>query len=286
MWLADVLMCWACSAASSKGVVLVCWQRSEQLTLSALGASRAHRRGQAAEARPRLDAAADRRGVRLWRAAGELQPLQAADHRPHNRPGARFWGCNSPCNAVFTRTPMATKRLAAVGSQPGDTGLCRLPVDSIPMFQSLNPGPSLAPQQRTVEAPSVAVTQVVTEGELVQHSELFENSIAGGDRGALRDFCASKAAGAQVGRWRRWRRGAGATGPSGMAGHAAGPVYRMHVWHLLLGCCLPAKTCRLRGGGGKVGLRLLAETTRCSCNRRPPAERRGGRDVDVHGRAV
>ncbi|KAI8473947.1 MAG: hypothetical protein J3K34DRAFT_161809 [Monoraphidium minutum] len=52
-------------------------------------------------------------------------------------------------------------------------------------------------QVKAVDAPSVAISQVVTEGALVQHSELFESSIAGGDRGALRDFCATKAAAAQ-----------------------------------------------------------------------------------------
>jgi hypothetical protein len=44
----------------------------------------------------------------------------------------------------------------------------------------------------------VTVSQVVTESELVQHSELFENSISGGDRGALRDFCNAKAAASQA----------------------------------------------------------------------------------------
>jgi protein transport protein SEC31 len=54
-------------------------------------------------------------------------------------------------------------------------------------------------QVRAVDTAALTVTQVVTENALVQHSEAFEASIAGGDRAALRDFCNHKAAAAAAG---------------------------------------------------------------------------------------
>lgn len=40
-------------------------------------------------------------------------------------------------------------------------------------------------QVRPVETGAVALSQVVTEQQLVEHSEAFENAIAGRDRAAL-----------------------------------------------------------------------------------------------------
>lgn len=40
-------------------------------------------------------------------------------------------------------------------------------------------------QVRAVDTGSVALSQVVTEQQLVEHSEAFENAIAGRDRAAL-----------------------------------------------------------------------------------------------------
>jgi len=58
-------------------------------------------------------------------------------------------------------------------------------------------------QVRAVDSAALALRQVVTESALVRHSEQFETSVAGGDRAALREFCAHKAGSAQVGRGRR-----------------------------------------------------------------------------------
>eukprot|EP00775_Hariotina_reticulata_P008692 gene8692-8873_t len=49
-------------------------------------------------------------------------------------------------------------------------------------------------QVRPVESATVTLSQVVTEHQLVEHSEAFEAAISGRDRAALQEFCASKAA--------------------------------------------------------------------------------------------
>lgn len=54
-------------------------------------------------------------------------------------------------------------------------------------------------QVRPVDTGAVALSQVVTEQQLVEHSEAFENAIVGRDRAALQDFCSRKAAVAAAG---------------------------------------------------------------------------------------
>lgn len=89
------------------------------------------------------------------------------------------------------------------GPQPTSSAPCR------PLISRLSPLPThcLAPlpfpglpQVRALDTASLTVSQVVTENTLVQHSEVFEGSISGGDRATLRDYCAAKAASAPVSR--------------------------------------------------------------------------------------
>jgi len=51
-------------------------------------------------------------------------------------------------------------------------------------------------QVRQVDSATISMTQVVTEQNLVTHSEAFETALAGGDRSTLKEFCAQKAAAA------------------------------------------------------------------------------------------